>query len=231
MHTGETPGGDERRSWEAGGPGQGADSGRPGGKGVGAGDKGNPGRVARGRGEEAGEGTAGSDPGRLERGARGGHVVGTGGAVFAQGSPPPGAGKAGSLASRPSGVSAALGFWLLRQHLGLQIGGKFSRPRLLKRPRGSGLGREERLPKPVDPPCLRGWTAGAGDAPTGMRKLAMGLQLRFQAAEGSRQTSRTLLAWEALGPEVAFSGSGCYLPAEPQESLMEIRPQYSLEGD
>ena len=81
MHTGETPGGDERRSWEAGGPGQGADSGRPGGKGVGAGDKGNPGRVARGRGEEAGEGTAGSDPGRLERGARGGHVVGTGGGL------------------------------------------------------------------------------------------------------------------------------------------------------
>lgn len=121
MRTGETPGGDERRSWEAGGPGQGADSGRPGGKGVGAGDKGNPGKVARGRGEEAGEGAAGSDPGRQKRGARGGH---RGRGASPRGLPPPGAGKAGSLASRPSGVSAALGFWFLPQYLGLQIGGK-----------------------------------------------------------------------------------------------------------
>lgn len=104
VRTGETPGGDERRSWEAGGPGHGADSGRPRGKAVGAGDKGNPGKVARGRGEEAGEGTAGSDPGRQKRGARGGHRGWAGG--FAQGSPPSRCWKGGIPGFSP--------FWRLR---------------------------------------------------------------------------------------------------------------------
>ena len=56
----------------------------------------------------------------------------------------------------------------------------------------------------MDPPCLRAWTAGAGDAPTRMRKLAMGLQLRFQAAEGGRQTLRTLVADGGLGTGGGF---------------------------
>lgn len=56
----------------------------------------------------------------------------------------------------------------------------------------------------VDPPYLPGWTAGAGDPPIGVRKLAMGLQLRFQAVEWGRQTSRTLLADGGLGTGCGF---------------------------
>lgn len=73
-----------------------------------------------GAGARAGEGAAGSDPGR-QRGARGGHR-GRGASPGA--SPPPGAGKAGSLASRLLASPRPSRFWFLPSILVSRLVGK-----------------------------------------------------------------------------------------------------------
>lgn len=190
------------------------------------GDKGNPGRVARGRGEEAGEGTAGSDPGCLERGPCEGHR-----GVFAQGSPPSRCWRGGI--SRPSGVSVALGFWFLRQHLGLQIGGeKNLTSTAVKAAAGFGAGAEGAVTDDCGPALPSGLDCRRRGPTDRRTETGDGAAASLPGGgKGPTDLSHPSRRWGPWDRMWLFLGVGAIYQLSHKGSLVEIRPQYSLEGD